>query len=162
MRIVGLFIAFLGLASLFGQGTLQFNRVLVVSNALQTVPAGKVWKVEAVWGTDRICIPCIINEHLTTTACNGRFIDYVGTSFRINGNRVFSERRWFPEFLSSEAVYNDAACTSLFSNYTSYGWGFYNIAANPNILPIWLPAASTMETDSPQIFVSIIEFNVLP
>ncbi len=162
MRILGFWIGLLCSGLVFGQGTLQFNRVFVVTNVLQTVPAGKVWKVEAVWGTDRICIPCVVNEHLTSSACTGRFIDYVGTSFRINGNRVFSERRWFPEFLTSEALYSDAACTSLWSNYTTYGWGFYNIAANPNILPIWLPAGSTMETDSPQIFISIIEFNVLP
>lgn len=135
---------------------------MVISNIQQTVPAGKVWKLEAVWGTDRICIPCVLNEHLTISQCSGRYIDYVGTSFQINGKRVFSERRWFPEFVSSEALYNDASCTTLYSNYTTYGWGFYNIGANPNILPIWLPAGSTVLTDSPNIFTSLIEFNVVP
>ncbi len=32
--------------SFFGQGNLQFNQVIRVSNSPQTVPAGKVWKVE--------------------------------------------------------------------------------------------------------------------
>ncbi len=32
---------------LFSQGTLQFNRVLLVEQSDQTVPAGKVWKVES-------------------------------------------------------------------------------------------------------------------
>jgi len=31
---------------LFGQGNLQFNQVLSVGTTAQTVPAGKVWKVE--------------------------------------------------------------------------------------------------------------------
>jgi hypothetical protein len=30
----------------FGQYNLQLNQVVLVSNTLQTVPAGKVWKVE--------------------------------------------------------------------------------------------------------------------
>jgi hypothetical protein len=30
------------------QGTLQFNRVLMVGNVEQTVPVGKVWKVESI------------------------------------------------------------------------------------------------------------------
>ena len=33
---------------LSAQGTLQFNRVLMVGNVEQTVPAGKVWKVESI------------------------------------------------------------------------------------------------------------------
>jgi hypothetical protein len=45
-------ILFLGLCwafslSVFGQGTLQFNRVLLVEQSDLTVPAGKVWKVES-------------------------------------------------------------------------------------------------------------------
>jgi hypothetical protein len=40
----GLFLcAFTG----FGQYNLQLNQVVLVSNTLQTVPAGKVWKVES-------------------------------------------------------------------------------------------------------------------
>lgn len=36
-------LSFLGL----GQYNLQMNQVLLVSNTIQTVPAGKVWKVES-------------------------------------------------------------------------------------------------------------------
>jgi hypothetical protein len=40
-------ISFLVLTFLsFGQGNLQFNQVLRIGNSAQTVPAGKVWKVE--------------------------------------------------------------------------------------------------------------------
>jgi hypothetical protein len=31
----------------FGQGNLQFSQVLTISNTDQTVPAGKVWKIES-------------------------------------------------------------------------------------------------------------------
>ena len=35
------------LNNLYSQGNLQFNQVLRVSNTPQTVPVGKVWKVES-------------------------------------------------------------------------------------------------------------------
>lgn len=41
--IVLTLLSFLG----FGQYNLQLNQVVLVSNTLQTVPAGKVWKVES-------------------------------------------------------------------------------------------------------------------
>ncbi len=31
----------------FSQGNLQFNQVVIVNDQVQTVPAGKVWKVES-------------------------------------------------------------------------------------------------------------------
>jgi hypothetical protein len=42
-----IFLFFTGSFALFGQGTLQFSRVLLVEQTDQTVPAGKVWKVES-------------------------------------------------------------------------------------------------------------------
>ena len=33
--------------TVFGQYNLQLNQVVLVSNTIQTVPAGKVWKVES-------------------------------------------------------------------------------------------------------------------
>jgi len=33
--------------NLFSQGNLQFNQVVIVSDQVQTVPVGKVWKVES-------------------------------------------------------------------------------------------------------------------
>jgi len=48
-NIVSLFsfaVLWIGLNTcLSAQGTLQFNRVLLVSSSAETVPAGKVWKV---------------------------------------------------------------------------------------------------------------------
>jgi hypothetical protein len=34
-------------AIIYAQGNLQFNQIVIVSDQLQTVPAGKVWKVES-------------------------------------------------------------------------------------------------------------------
>lgn len=55
MRILFLLLT----ASCFGlinaQGNLQFNQVKIISNtdAPQTVPAGKVWKIESVFANDQ-------------------------------------------------------------------------------------------------------------
>lgn len=44
-------------SSLNAQNTLEFNRVLIVDNNVQSVPAGTVWKVVSVYGNaPRICI----------------------------------------------------------------------------------------------------------
>jgi hypothetical protein len=43
--IISIFVCFSEI--IFSQGNLQFNQVLKVNNSAQTVPTGKVWKVEA-------------------------------------------------------------------------------------------------------------------
>jgi len=146
----------------FSQGTLQFNQAMIITNQSQTVPAGKVWKVTSVYGNDRICIPCLQNEHLNTTNCPGRFVDYTGASFQVNSVRIFSERKWFPDQVNFETIYSDASCTTQLTTSSALGWGLFNIAANPNLFPMWLPAGTTVQTDTPNIFLSILEFNILP
>jgi hypothetical protein len=47
MKSIVLFFFIFFSLNLFSQGNLQFNQVVKVSNTSQTVPAGKVWKVEA-------------------------------------------------------------------------------------------------------------------
>jgi len=42
-----LFILHLFVCGAFAQGNLQFNQIVIVGAADQTVPAGKVWKVES-------------------------------------------------------------------------------------------------------------------
>jgi hypothetical protein len=146
----------------YSQGTLQFNQALIITNQNQTVPAGKVWKITSVYGTDRICIPCILSEHLNNSNCTGRFVDYTGASFQVNSVRIFSERKWFPDQVNFETIYSDAACTNQWTTTTSFGWGLFNIAPNPNLLPMWIPAGTTVQTDTPNIFLSVLEFNILP
>lgn len=42
-----LFFLLCGAASTNAQGNLQFNNAILISSTLQTVPAGKVWKIES-------------------------------------------------------------------------------------------------------------------
>jgi len=45
-KVIFLFTFFLTQLVCFSQGNLQFNQVIRVNNSAQTVPSGKVWKVE--------------------------------------------------------------------------------------------------------------------
>jgi hypothetical protein len=47
MRIIVVIISFFSVVSIAAQGNLQFNQAKLVST-VQTVPAGKVWKVESI------------------------------------------------------------------------------------------------------------------
>ena len=47
MRTILFLIIFFNTAILFAQGNLQFNQIVIVSDQIQTVPTGKVWKVES-------------------------------------------------------------------------------------------------------------------
>ncbi len=47
MKTILFLIIFFKTAILFAQGNLQFNQIVIISDQLQTVPAGKVWKVES-------------------------------------------------------------------------------------------------------------------
>jgi hypothetical protein len=56
----------LGLTTLlFSQGNLQFNQVISVSNTAQTVPSGKVWKVETYMQSRTV-----LTEFFEFPACN--------------------------------------------------------------------------------------------
>ena len=50
MKIV-IFVSILWCGAFYSQGNLQFNQVKIISNTdpSQTVPAGKVWKIESVF-----------------------------------------------------------------------------------------------------------------
>ncbi|MBM3423892.1 MAG: hypothetical protein FJY06_00175 [Bacteroidetes bacterium] len=47
MRYFSLFVFCITFRLFFSQFNLQLNQVLLVSNAVQTVPVGKVWKIES-------------------------------------------------------------------------------------------------------------------
>ncbi len=124
------------LNSVFAQGSLQFNQVLLVSTA-STVPANKVWKIEAL-------------------AYNGGAPFASGANsynHLFNGNRGFDG---IARFLinGSPVVLPVAYLTNTF-NATS--------SVNPNFtFPMWLPAGSILTPQTNISYLSIIEFNVVP
>ncbi len=141
-------LSFLGL-KVSAQGTLQFNQALVVTDQLQTVPAGKVWKVTAIYGKDEVC-------RSVAPLYNTWFSKALVAGFFLNGVEVLS----FRKFLTQTMYNNSPTCTS--SNSNGYNFSSLNFESDPNVLPIWIPAGSTVQTSGPNIFLSAIEFNIVP
>jgi len=115
------------------QGNLQFNQVKLVTN-LETVPVGKVWKVESV-------IYNIPNTSSGFQQTNGgcNYNQYESTAIEIAGVPTKVGQGTQP------AAYSNLAYTH---SYT--------------ILPFWLPAGATLSGGTCLNKVSVIEFNIIP
>lgn len=131
MKILfGLF--FIGLSFFINaQGNLQFNQVKLVSS-LETVPAGKVWKIENI-------LPGV---RPTTTSWGNSTLDFI---ININNQTVY--------YLSSESK------GSLFGNGQT---GISSISVGIGNAPIWLPAGSTLSAGTNVLSVNVLEFNLVP
>lgn len=68
MRNLFLLVSVLFNFVLFSQGNLQFNQVIRVVEVLQTVPAGKVWKVESYLESE------LINSNSSSSSCTSSTI----------------------------------------------------------------------------------------
>jgi hypothetical protein len=112
--------------------TLSFSQVMLVSS-VQTVPQGKVWKVENI-------LPAV---RPTITNFSGQ--SAVDFTLIINGLNVF--------YLSSESR------GYLGSSFTT---GITAVSAGIGASPIWLPAGTTLAAGNNLHGISVIEFNVLP
>ena len=153
MRKTFLFIAALAfLSSAKSQGTLEFNQVKIITNTVETVPSGKVWKITAMSGT--VYGECVPHPEGNTS------IWYKATAasgFLLNGNKVYSMLK----YPSSGQRYNSNTCvTTGFccdGNLTTN-----NQATDPLVLPMWLPAGTTLGSIASSVFLSVIEFNVVP
>lgn len=133
MKKISLFLFFLlSVGWLAAQGTLQFNRVVLVTTQ-QIVPAGKVWKVESV------IVPIAANgsSFATSSSSNCGASFYRNFAFRVNGVDTKAGNGTMP-----------IANTGYEAGYTQ--------------LPLWLPAGATLDGGPCNIQVSVIEFNILP
>lgn len=168
--IAAAFIIF-GTVGLMAQGTLQFGQAMIItpSSGVQTVPAGKVWKVMSVFGKATLINTCYalepycVNSSWPSSSTNS----IEGKGYKVNGNVVWQEAR-----IASGGViyYQNANCsgaTTQFSSYptcvnfvnTTLSQGFDELSAT---LPFWLPAGATLETLGAQTFISVVEFNIIP
>lgn len=142
MNNLFLLIAFLG-ATTFAktQGNLQFNQVKLVST-VETVPAGKVWKVES-------------------CAYNGGAPFSSGTAnYSINPPQN-SLNRGFDAIMSySVNGSNINIPCSFILSFTTTVFGTNSLPAF--YFPFWLPAGSTLAAGSNMRFLNVIEFNVVP
>ena len=115
------------------QGNLQFNQVKLVTST-ETVPVGKVWKIESV----------IYNIAATASgyqASNGscNSTNYESTSIEIAGIPTKVGQGTQP------ASYSNLQYTH---SYT--------------ILPLWIPAGTTLSGGTCLNKISVIEFNIIP
>lgn len=127
-------VAILFLTAVFAQaqGSLQFNRVVLVTSQ-QTVPAGKVWKVESVVIPISSTGPSYASSG--SASCGSSF--FRNSIFRVNGVETRAGNGSMP-----------IANTGYEANYTP--------------LPIWLPSGATLDGGPCNIQVSVIEFNIIP
>lgn len=101
------------------QGNLQYNRVLLVTT-VQTVPSGRVWKVESIGSS---------NGDMLSASSNGPRIT-------VNGTNIFLVN---------------------YSNMATSSNTFF-----PSMLPMWLPANTTLAAGTGTGWVSVVEFLIVP
>jgi hypothetical protein len=122
------------------QGNLQFNQVKIISNtdAPQTVPAGKVWKIESVFANEHDVYPA------ATSGVNQSFFSSCG--------------------IASMFYYYYGRYLAI--NNIPLSFGVHGNGEQMTQLPIWVPAGATicMCTNSTYCArgYSAIEFNVVP
>jgi hypothetical protein len=125
-------IVFIGVSVFInGQGNLQFNQVKLVTTS-ETVPVGKVWKIENI-------LPGV---RPTTTSWGNATLDF---TIIINNQTVY--------YLSSESK------GSLFGNGQT---GISSISVGIGNSPIWLPAGSILSAGTNVLSVNVLEFNLVP
>ena len=133
MKQLLLIVLMFGFTVIQAQGNLQFNQVKLVTT-LETVPAGKVWKVESVIYN----IPQTTSGYQTTNGgCS--YSTYESTAIEVAGTPTKVGQG------TQAASYSNLAYTH---SYT--------------ILPLWLPGGATLSGGTCLNKVSVIEFNVLP
>lgn len=148
--------------SAVAQTNLQYSTALIISNTELTVPAGKVWKVTSVYGFESdFCL-----HSATFNGCNygsSNSFNMSISGFSINGVLVLSE-------CTMKRVWASTNCTGTNNTFTAVegycgsqvgALGYAPKAANPNILPIWLPAGTTLRSIGPSTFLSVLEFTVV-
>lgn len=121
--------------AVMAQGNLQFNRAILVSSA-QTVPSGKVWKVESALIANPVHPPVVASTHINANSA----------IITVNGNAVYVFSSYWAQ---GTAGYH-------------YDRG-PNIDTNTlTVFPFWLPAGNSVGASSNVHYVSVIEFNIVP
>lgn len=133
MKLIIVVLSLFSLVSIIAQGNLQFNQVKLVS-ALETVPVGKVWKIESVIYN----IPQTASGYQSTNGgCSYAY--YESTAIEIAGTPTKVGQGTQP------AAYSNLAYTH---SYT--------------MLPVWIPAGTTLSGGTCLNKISVIEFNIVP
>jgi len=116
------------------QKTLEFNSVLLVYSTPQSVPAGKVWKVESYMPSGAMVSTGVSMSGWGTTTWYARYI-------KINNNNVWVERVFWADYGQSTQ---------------------YPQTTNSLDGPMWLPELTTLSASNGVYAISVVEFNVIP
>lgn len=127
----------------FSQGNLQFNQVKLVSTQ-ETVPTGKVWKVEsAAYGGGTTFV-----VGLSTSQTYGYNNNYALT---LQSPIIWAIMQYnvnsYPNYIISLGAPGNTVPTSS-SSYLNF--------------PFWLPAGTTLAASTNMRYLSVIEFNIIP
>jgi hypothetical protein len=123
-------------SQLYSQGNLQFNQVKLVTT-VQTVPTGKVWKVESATYNGGAPFPnSTANYAFPVGSLQTRGFESI-MSYSVNG-----QLNYFP------------VSFSINGNFSSG-----NLMAH---FPLWLPEGSTLAVGTNMGYLSVIEFNIIP
>ncbi len=133
MRTILCFVYIIIFGFLYAQGNLQFNQVKLVSTQ-ETVPAGKVWKVESVIYN---IAPTATGYQSGAGSCSSN--SYESTAIEVAGVPTKVGQGTQP------ASYSNLVYTH---SYT--------------ILPLWLPAGTNLSGGTCLNKISVIEFNIIP
>ena len=121
------------------QGNLQFSQIKLVST-LETVPVGKVWKVESAvfMGGSPICVGTGPNA-----ACGPGNMSSTGfvadMLFQVNGQTNY--------------LYTNLGQPGSSASYASQGYSPF---------PLWLPASTTLAAGTNMRYLSVLEFTIVP
>ena len=134
MKLVICLISFFLSFGYNAQGNLQFNQVKLVTG-LETVPAGKVWKIESVIYN----IPSEMSSYQTSGSLSCGVNTFWNFAIEVAGVPTKTGQ----------------GVGSLQLSNISYTQGYTE-------LPIWLPGGATLSGGPCLNKVSILEFNIIP
>jgi hypothetical protein len=143
--------------SFFGHSqTLTFSRAIIVSNSVETVPAGKVWKLTSAYGEYQACAGYFNIDYNAY-----RYKQAIMTDFYINGVKITVER--VNIYDNSVPHFSNNICTTG-SSSSNQNWNYTvgNRSASPVIFPMWVPSGTTVNTGASTVKLSALEFNIVP
>lgn len=127
------------------QTSLEFSQAILVDHVQQTVPPNKVWKITGISGGARnFCIDIPSSTYYARAN---------GIGFYVNGILMGKMSS------TSNTHYTSSNCSS---GSGCCAGSFGTIGENGDMVPMWLPAGTTLQAVAPEILLSVVEFNIIP
>ena len=131
-----LMLGLLGMCQSLVAQNLQFGKTKLIESKTDTVPKGKVWKVES-----------FIYSKTVTDCPTGASSINISDSIAINGNKLAVRVQRF---------------SGLHDNWRyGYGWSPEFFLWEQKT-PMWFPAGTTLATGRGVLYISVLEFNDIP